>query len=592
MWMPLTFLDVPGQVPSGHGKSGGAGMAHCPAQLRAVVAGAAGWLRAWWAEACWCVRLHAQFGVAAIEKLLGALPVVADFSSRLRIRDIVDDACPVRDLAGLTHGQVIEALVANRLTSPAPLVHVGQWAQAWAVGETLGVEPALLNDDRIGRALDAIAPHLDRITGSVGVAAIETFGIDVTAMHWDMTSISMHGEYEQNQEGFAAPKYGHPKDRRADLKQIQAGIAVSADGAIPVFHRAFDGGAGEVGQVIPVMKALQEMATERRLLIIGDSKLISYANLAAMDGDGVGFVAPASKTYVPAMQLAGLTLGQAVKVGYVAQRDQAKPAARRGSWHVHEDSMSLAGPRKSDPAVALRRVFVHSSARAEAAANAHALKLQRARGDLERLDRGLGSRHYPNQDKVNARIAVIAKDRRADAYLRTQTGTDPGTGKPTLAWRFDQEPIDAEAATDGWYALLTNLQPGHADAAQVLLLYKGQEAVERRYSAFKGPLAVAALYLKNNRRIAALITVICLALLIFCLVERQVRQALTEQGQTKVEGLYARRPAIPTGRLIFDALATMKIIPGMGQSPPVIPQPTPLQLRLLDLLGIDPRRLR
>src|ERR1017187_6390049 len=120
---------------------------------------------------------------------------------------------------------------------------------------------------------------------------------------------------------------------------------------------------------------------------------------------------------------------------WVKRSRSAMSAAARGSWHVHEDSMRLAGPLKSDPAVALRRVFVHSSARAEAAANAHALKLQRARGDLERLDRGLGSRHYPNQDKVNARIAVIAKDRRADAYLRTQTGTDPGTGKPTLAWR-------------------------------------------------------------------------------------------------------------------------------------------------------------
>jgi hypothetical protein len=98
--------------------------------------------------------------------------------------------------------------------------------------------------------------------------------------------------------------------------------------------------------------------------------------------------------------------------------------------------------------------------------------------------------------------------------------------------------------------------------------------------------------LKNNRRIAALVTVICLALLIFCLIERQVRQGLAEQGQTKVEGLYAARAAIPTGRLILNALATMKIIPGAGHSPPVIPQPTPLQLRLLDLLGIDPRNLR
>ena len=151
----------------------------------------------------------------------------------------------------------------------------------------------MLNDDRIGRALDAIAPRLDRIVGSVGVAAIGAFGIDVTRMHWDMTSVSMHGGYEQVEEGFAVPRFGHPKDRRPDLKQVQAGIAVAADGGVPVFHRAFDGGAGEVGQVIGVMKALQELATPRRMLIVGDFKLISYANLAAMDAGGVSFVAPA-----------------------------------------------------------------------------------------------------------------------------------------------------------------------------------------------------------------------------------------------------------------------------------------------------------
>ena len=53
-----------------------------------------------------------------------------------------------------------------------------------------------------------------------------------------------------------------------------------------------------------------------------------------------------------------------------------------------EDTMSLAGPRKSDPVLTLRRVFVHSSARADAAGKARALKLERARGDLERLERG------------------------------------------------------------------------------------------------------------------------------------------------------------------------------------------------------------
>ncbi|GAB3160568.1 hypothetical protein [Microbispora hainanensis] len=47
--------------------------------------------------------------------------------------------------------------------------------------------------------------------------------------------------------------------------------------------------------------------------------------------------------------------------------------------------------------------------------------------------------------------------------------------------RTPAQAIDAEAAGDGWYALLTNLGPDQADAEQILRLYKGQEAVERRY---------------------------------------------------------------------------------------------------------------
>jgi len=463
------------------------------------------------------------------------------------------------------------------------------WARDYAVDEVFGVRSEQLNDDRVGRALDAIAPELDRVVGSVGATAITAFGIDVSRLHWDMTSISMHGVYEQVDEEFPVPKYGHPKDRRPDLKQVQTGIAVSGDGGIPVFHRAFDGGAGEVAQVVPMMQALQQIATPRRLLLIGDSKLISYGDLAAMHADRVTFVAPASKTYVSAADLAGLSLEAAVKVDYIAGRDAGKAADKRGSWHVVEDTMILPGPRKSDPVLTLRRVFVHSSVRATAASNARALKLGKATDDLTRLHRGLGSRHYPDVAAVEARLAVISKTRRVGGYLTAVTGTDPDTGKPTLTWSFDQAAIDAEAATDGWYALLTNLPVADSDASQVLLLYKGQEAVERRYSTFKGPLAVAAIHLKNNRRIAALITVICLALLIFCLVERQVRRALDALGKSKLDGLYAGRPAVPTARLILQTLATMRLIAATGDQPPIIPAPTPLQTRLLDLLDIDPR---
>jgi len=113
-------------------------------------------------------------------KMLGSLPVIASFCRRLDISGVIDDLVPIRDVATVTIGQAVEAMICNRLTSPAPLVHVGDWARDWAVPEVLGIPALMLNDDKLGRTLDAIAPHLEEITGAVAVRAIGTFGIDIT----------------------------------------------------------------------------------------------------------------------------------------------------------------------------------------------------------------------------------------------------------------------------------------------------------------------------------------------------------------------------------------------------------------------------
>jgi transposase len=474
--------------------------------------------------------------------------------------------------------------VANRLTAPTPLVRVEDWAREWAVEEIFGLSPDTLNDDRVGRALDAIAPAVDSIVGSVGATAIAAFGLDVARLHWDMTSFSVYGDYDTVEEKFVAPSYGHPKDRRPDLKQILAGLAVTGDGGIPVFHRAFDGNAGEVNQVVDAMQALQKMCGERRFLMVGDSKLVSYNNLRSLTDAGVSFIAPASKAYVSADELAAAGRRRAHPVDYVAQRDQHKPAGERGRYRVVEDRSTITGPRKSDRPVELRRVFVWSSADAEATAKTRKAKLARATEDLQSLSRGLGSRHYPTAQAVQARVTTIATKRRVGDYLQTSIGTATH-GKPTLSWHFDQQAIQDEAATDGWYCLFTNLTRDEADAGEVLTRYKGQEVVERRYGNFKGPLAVAPVYLKNNRRIHALLTVICLALLIFCLVERELRRAIAPQ--IKLADLGGYRDARPTGKLIFEALARLRLIPATASRPPTIPQPPPLQTQILELLHVD-----
>ncbi|MFE6157113.1 hypothetical protein [Streptomyces sp. NPDC057889] len=49
-----------------------------------------------------------------VEKRLGALPVAVEFMRRLDVAGIVDELCSGGASAHLTHGQVIEALMANR----------------------------------------------------------------------------------------------------------------------------------------------------------------------------------------------------------------------------------------------------------------------------------------------------------------------------------------------------------------------------------------------------------------------------------------------------------------------------------------------
>ena len=93
------------------------------------------------------------------------------------------------------------------------------------------------------------------------------------------------------------------------------------------------------------------------------------------------------------------------------------------------------------------------------------------------------------------------------------------------------------------------------------------------------------MFLHNNRRITALITVICLALLIFCLIERQTRYAVAPD--THLDGLAAghcpaHRQADPhrAGPAPADPRRPW---PARDH-----PQPSRLQTRLLGLLDVDP----
>src|SRR6201997_3420152 len=126
---------------------------------------------------------------------VGPLLLVRHYVHRLGLVKVIDDAVPMRGRAMLTHGEVIAALVANRVCAPAPLYDIAGWASSAAVAELFAVPAGLLNDDRLGRALEALAPVAERVRGELALAAAGRCGADLSRLHLDLTAVRFTGGY-------------------------------------------------------------------------------------------------------------------------------------------------------------------------------------------------------------------------------------------------------------------------------------------------------------------------------------------------------------------------------------------------------------
>ncbi|MFD3484748.1 hypothetical protein [Streptomyces sp. NPDC058665] len=136
---------------------------------------------------------------------------------------------------------------------------------------------------------------------------------------------------------------------------------MTGDGSIPLLSRVIDGRAAEISQITGTMNSLRAMAGLKEFLLIADSKLISHGNVTALIQAGTDFIAPAPASKVDNAVYAALDLDAATVVDYTPARDEDTPAGQREIYRVLEDTHPLAGPRKSDPPLEVRRILVHST---------------------------------------------------------------------------------------------------------------------------------------------------------------------------------------------------------------------------------------
>lgn len=506
---------------------------------------------------------------------VGALLLVQHYLRRLRLTEIVDQAAPMRGRAYLSHGEVIAALVANRLSAPSPLYDVAGWASSAAMAELFETPAALLNDDRLGRALEVLAPVAEDVRAALCLAAIERFeGVDASRLHLDLTTVRFAGAYEES----AVVAKGWGADRRV-ARQVRTLQAATASG-VPIYFRPHSGSSAELAALGEALTQLQQLLPPG-LMVVADSALGHPGNLCAADRAGVGFIVPlrANTGWAERFSNDVGELDRLVELDYVSERERRLPADQRTRWRGLLRPFPI-----SDPATQqrhdLRVAYIWSSEQAASVAAARERALRKAEDTLARVRRGLGGRYYKSRKQVDAKVATTL-GKSIDGLLNVRTGSR--NGKPTLSWQRDLDAIAAAARLDGLYALATNL-PDPLTATEVLRLYKNQWIVEQRHRALKQTLRVRPVFLHNDDRIQALVAVVGIALLVFGLIEADLRRRLPADNPRLPGLLPEHRTAKPTGRNILAAFQGL----GLTYTPsgPVLDPLTSLQRRILALLDI------
>jgi len=513
--------------------------------------------------------------MAGVRREVGPLLVAWHFITALDLVGTVDRALPQRGRQQLSVGEAVAALICSRLCSPSPLYDIAGWASGAALQELLGIPAALLNDDRLGRALEILAVYSETLRGTLAARAIERFGVDAGRLHVDLTALRVCGAYEDS----ALVANGWAQGQGVG-RQIRALAAATADG-VSLYVRPEPGNAAEVSLIAQSLERLRQLSGPGGLLIL-DSACGHPKTLCEIARADLQFIVPLRAAtgfrdrFVTDVGDSGLRA-----VRYVSQREQNAPPELRTRYRGALRDWEVTDPETGQTR-RFRVAYIHSSEEHRETAAARERALTKAEEQLQRVKNGLGGRYYKTRKQVETRVARIL-DRSIEGLITTTTATR--NGKPTLTFKRDHDAIATAAQTDGIYALATNLPGKRLTAGRILRAYKGQQIVERRHRDYKQTLKVRPIFLHNDDRIYALTSIIGIALLIFGLIETELRKALSDTEL--LPGLLPEnRAAKPTGRNVlgvFQGLGLTYTHAGIE-----LDRLTHTQRRILELLDITP----
>jgi hypothetical protein len=494
---------------------------------------------------------------------LGPLAVVAPLLEQMDVAAIIDRHLPPDPQLEFSHGQVLRMLLGARLAQPLALVNVAGWAEESGAEYLWGIPADELNDDRLGRSLDAFFTQRHSILASVAAYVVHTFRLPMNRLHYDTTHLLLCGAYDAStpipdalplppataSADFPPAQITHGYAVR-DAKMIHAGLCSVVDdqGAVPIFGHTLSGNHNGKTGIAQQFQLLQDYLRPEPLLLISDRGTYSAAHVARLQRAGHHVLCS-----VPWGDFKSLFHQHRERLVWnnasflsveQKRRRQCHSSLPKEHYELAVLRHQLTDPDSSD-IIPCRVIFVFSSADQKVCQAERQRSVAHIRAGLEQIARSVAGGHFSWHDpvQIQRRVVKLLGKRGAARYFRwelvplsanEQAALPPparGCRRPThrFVFHYDQAAAQADAADDGYSALLTTA-PLTRSADTLFTEFKQQCYVEQGHHQWKTPLAVRPLFLKSPERVEALVYLLKIALTAYHLLQRLYRQAVPDDA--------------------------------------------------------------
>ncbi|MGH8700630.1 MAG: IS1634 family transposase [Burkholderiales bacterium] len=453
--------------------------------------------------------------------------------------------------------KIAAVLVAARLCAPSSELHIAEdWYRRTALCDLLQLDDALLNKDRLYRALDHLLVHKAAIEAHLSRRAGELFALDNEVLLYDVTSTYFEGEAEAN----PLAQRGYSRDHRGDRKQVLIALVVTFDG-FPLGYEVFAGNVHDSKTLQTIVATMEARHGMLGRVWIADRGMASKENLAWLRSTGRRYIIGAPKS-----ELKKFADALATSTGWREVRDGVEVKLAR----CPETGETVILCRSADREAKERAMHDKFSRRIEAALERLAARIARSK---KRLDR----------EQVNRQIGrILQQNQRAARRFKVRLAEDASPAGLRLEVEVDAAFDDWAALSEGAYLLRSNI--GDWSDQQLWKAYIQLTQAEAAFRIQKDQLRLRPIWHQRADRVQAHILVCFLAFVLWKTLEMwQSRAGLGNAPRTVLEELariQSHDVVLPTPTHGDIRLRC-------------ITQPDAAQSALLDRLGIVlPKRMR